>query len=419
MQIGAVGVNHLTASVEMREKLAIGADRLGKGLELLRHHVKYGIILSTCNRTEVYAAAEAGQPLEESLLNFLNALTGVSFADLLPHVYLRKNATACGHLFRVASGLNSMIIGECEVLGQVKIALGAAEKAGMVNLMLRNLFHQAISTGRRVREDTAISKSVLSVSSLAVELAQNVLGDIGSCCVLVIGAGEAGRLVARAAKERGSSNIVIFNRSREKALALAASLGTERVISDLTEALSEADVAISCTAAPHAVIKLEQMTEIMLRRPGRPLVIIDIAMPRDIDPEIKKLDHVILYNLDDLTDICNKNRIQRENESLKAMKIIREEADKFLDWWQSLEIKPVVAALIQKAEDVRRTQLEMTIKKMPPLSEKQHQSLDSMTKAIVTKVLHDPINYLKDDSPNKKEYSKMVKEIFRLEEEAI
>ncbi len=417
MQIGAAGVNHSTASVVMREKLAIGPDRLGEGLKLLSQYAKYGLILSTCNRTEVYATAEAGQPLEESLINFLNVLTGVSFADLLPHIYLRKNATACGHLFRVSSGLDSMIVGEHEILGQVNVALEAAEKAGMVNLTLRNLFQQAISVGRRVREETAIGRSALSISSVAVDLANRALGDLSRCCILVIGAGEAGRLVARAARERGASNLVIFNRSREKAVALARSLGTNRVVGDLSEALAEADVTISCTAAPHMVIKLEQMLPIMHRRPGRPMVIIDIAMPRDIDPEIKTLRDIILYNIDDLTDICNLNRTRRESESLKVMKIIREEADKFLDWWQSLEIKPIVTALIQKAETIRQAQLKLTLKKLPPLSEKQLQSLESMTMAIVTKVLHDPINYLKDDSPHRKEYSRMVKEIFRLEKE--
>jgi len=417
MQIIMVGVNHATAPVAVREKLAVSASKMEEALELLSQHTEHGVILSTCNRTEAYATAGAGQQAEESLINFLNSLTGVSFADLLPHIYLRKGASTVGHLFRVASGLDSMIIGEYEVLGQVNAALEAAEKAKMVDVALRNLFQQAIGTGRRVREETAISKAALSISSVAVDLAKGVLGDLGKCHILVIGAGEAGRLVAQATMERGARSLSIINRSREKAVALAGSLGSERVVSDLDEALAEADVAISCTAAPHAVVKLPQMEEVMQRRPGRPLVVIDIAVPRDIDPEIKMLDDVVLYNIDDLTDICNMNRARRERESLKAMKIIREEADRFLEWWQSLEMKPIVAALIQKAEDIRRAQLDLTMKKLPPLDEKQQQSLEAMTKAIVTKVLHDPIHYLKDDAQNKKEYSKMVSEIFRLDRE--
>ncbi|MEE8205126.1 MAG: hypothetical protein V3T68_03640, partial [Dehalococcoidales bacterium] len=185
MHISAVGINHSTAPVSLREKLAIGSDRLPDGLLLLRHYVGHGVILSTCNRTEVYAAADAGQDTEEAIINFLNTLTDLSFADLLPHIYLRKNETAFGHLFRVASGLDSMIIGEYEILGQVGQALEAAEKAGMANLTLRNLFQQAINTGRRVREETGISKHALSVSSVAVDLAKGVVGDLSSCRILV------------------------------------------------------------------------------------------------------------------------------------------------------------------------------------------------------------------------------------------
>ena len=255
MHISAVGINHSTAPVALRERMAISGDRLGASLELLRQYVEYGVVLSTCNRTEVYAAGKPGQSIEEDIINCLNALTGVSFVDLLPHIYLRKNATAFGHLFRVAGGLDSMIIGEYEVLGQVGPALEAAEKAKMVNLTLRNLFQQAISTGRRVREETGISKNALSISSVAVDLARGVVGDLKGCRILVIGAGEAGKLVAKAAMERGACRLVIYNRSREKAAALAAALGTEEVTCDnLPEEFAKADVAISCTAAPHAVI---------------------------------------------------------------------------------------------------------------------------------------------------------------------
>ncbi len=418
MHISAVGINHSTAPVSLREKLAIGSDRLPDGLLLLRHYVAHGVILSTCNRTEVYAATDVGQDTEEAIINFLNTLTDLSFADLLPHIYLRKNETAFGHLFRVASGLDSMIIGEYEILGQVGQALEAAEKAGMANLTLRNLFQQAVYTGRRVREETGISKHALSVSSVAVDLAKGVVGDLSSCRILVIGAGEAGRLVAKAAMERGASQVTIYNRSRDKAAALAAALGTSMVASEnLVEELGAADVAISCTAAPHMVLKRPQVEPVMNSRPDRPLVIIDIAVPRDMDPEIKKLDNVTLYNIDDLTSVCNQNRSQRERESLRAMAIIKGEADRFLEWWQALEMKPVVSALTQKAEGIRQAQLEMTLKKLPDLSEEQRQSLEAMTRAIVTKVLHDPIKYLKDNAHSKKEHSRMVSEIFRLDRE--
>jgi glutamyl-tRNA reductase len=418
MHISAVGINHSTAPVPLREKLAISSDKLPDSLLLLHHYAAHGVILSTCNRTEVYAAADTSQDTEEAIISFLNNLTGVSFADLLPHIYLRKNETAFGHLFRVASGLSSMIIGEHEILGQVGQALEAAEKADMVNLPLRNLFQQAIGTGRRVREETGISKNALSVSSVAVDLAKGVVGDLNNCRILVIGAGEAGRLVAKAAMERGASQVIIYNRSREKAAALAAALGTTSVASEnLTEELGAADVAISCTAAPHMVLKRSQVEPVMNNRPDHPLVIIDIAVPRDMDPEINKLDNVVLYNIDDLTSACDQNRSQRERESLRAMAIIKAEADRFLEWWQALEMKPVVSALTQKAEDIRQAQFKMTLKKMPALSEEERENLEAMTRAIVTKVLHDPIKYLKENAHDKKEHSSMLSEIFRLDGE--
>ena len=415
MHISLVGVNHSTAPLVLREKLAIGADKLHDSLVLLRHHVAHGIILSTCNRTEVYAMDS--YPTGLAGVSFLEAEASVSVADLLPHIYLYKDETAFEHLFRVASGLDSMIIGEFEVLGQVRQALEAAEKAHMVDLPLRNLFRQAIGTGRRVREETGISKNALSISSVAVGLAKEVIDDLSDCRILVIGAGEAGRLVAKAAKERGACQIVVYNRSRERAAALAEALGTTMVASNnLIDELSTADVAISCTSAPHTVLKSDQVEQAMGTRPDRPLVIIDIAVPRDVAPEVKQLDNVFLYSIDDLTGVSDSNRTQREHESRRAAEIVKAEVARFTDWWQAQEVMPVVSALMKKAESIRRAQLNMTLKKLRGLSDEEMQSLEAMTKAIVTKVLNEPIQYLKENARNKKEHSRMVDELFRLSE---
>jgi glutamyl-tRNA reductase len=392
---------------------------LPEALELLSRHVGYGVILSTCNRTEVYASGDAGRPLEESMIQFFNELTGVSCADLLPHLYLKRNSSACGHLFRVASGLDSMIIGEYEILGQISQALEAARAAETVNQPLGKLFVQAVNTGRRVRDETDISRNALSVSSVAVDLARSALGRLENTCVLIVGAGEAGRLVARAAIERGAQRTIICSRSPEKARRLAGLLDTDEITDDMLSGLSIADIVVSCTSAPHAVIEYDMMAEAMRRRGGRAIVLVDIAVPRDIEPKVKMLEGVNLYNLDDLSEISSANRSRRQKESLKAMEIIREEADRYLEWWQSLEVKPTVSALIQKAEDIRKNQLELTVKKLPPMSPEQLQSLEAMTRSIVTRVLHDPIAYLKQDARNKTEYSSMVSEIFRLNGEKV
>ncbi len=413
MHTSVVGVNHNTTSLVLREKLAISPARLPDSLQLLRRYVAHGIILFTCNRTEVYAVDS--RPCEQASINFLKAWANISEADLLPYMYTYRDKSVFKHLFRVASGLDSMIIGEFEVLGQVGQALEAADKAGMVNLPLGNLFRQAIRTGRRVRQETGISKNALSVSSVAVNLAKEVVGDLDGCKVLVIGAGEVGRLVARAARERGASQIVVYSRSHKKALALAEALGSASVASgNLTEELTTADIAISCTAAPHMVLKLDQVERVMCVRPDRPLVIIDIAVPRDVAPEVKQLDNVFLYNIDDLTGICDLNCNQREKESQKALEIVKAEVDKFNDRWMALEVRPVVSALVRKAEGIRRAQLAMALKKLPGLSDEERDSLEAMTKTMMTRFLNDPIQYLKVNAYNNKVYAQMVDELFRL-----
>jgi len=311
-----------------------------------------------------------------------------------------------------------MIVGEFEVLGQVGRALETAEKARMVNLPLRNLFRHAIRTGRRVREETLISKNALSVSSVAVDLATRIVGDLSSCKILVIGAGEAGRLVAKAARDRGASQIIVYNRSRERAAVLAEALGTAMVATgNLMEELSTADIAISCTAAPHIVLKLHHVEKAMSTRPNLPMVIIDIAVPRDVDPRVKLIKNVFLYNIDNLTETSALNRKQREGEIQRAIGIIKDEVDKFTTWWQALELRPVISAITTKSENIRRTQLGKTLKKLQGLSDEERDSLEAMTKAIVTKMLNDPIQYLKKntyDTYNKKDYIQMVNKLFWL-----
>ncbi len=415
MHVNVVGVNHNTTPLRFLERLAITTPQLHDSLLLLRQQVSHGIILSTCNRTEVYTVASDAYPIEQSSINFLKTRADIPDDDLLPHIYRHKDETVFEHLFRVASGLDSMIIGEFEVLGQVGRALEAAEKARMVNLPLRNLFRHAIRTGRRVREETLISKNALSVSSVAVDLATRIVGDLSSCKILVIGAGETGKLVAKAAKKRGASQLIVYNRSRERASALAETLGTATVATgNLMEELSTADIAISCTAAPHMVLKLQQVQKAMSTRPDCPLVIIDIAVPRDVDPEVKLIKNVFLYNIDNLTETSALNRKQREGEIQKSIGIIKNEVDKFTTWWQALEVRPVVSAMTKKGEDIRRAQLDKTLKKLPGLSDEERGSLEAMTKAIVTKILNDPIQYLKKNPRNKRDYIQMVNELFQL-----
>jgi len=413
MQLSLVGVNHNTAPITIREKVAINAEKLRDSLSLLRSYIQHGVILSTCNRTEIYAVESGDCRAEEASLEFMKARANVFDDSLLRFVYIGKDKAAAEHLFRVASGLESMIVGEFEVLGQVKQALETAEIAGMVNLPLRHVFQNAIRVGRRVRSETGISKNALSVSSVAVDLAAGIVGNLKKCKMLVIGAGEAGRLVAKVAKERGASQIIIASRTKERAQDLAVKLqGIPIGLNSLTDELSSANIIVTCAGAPHRILDRRRAEEAMKKRPELPMVIIDIAIPRNVEPEVAQIRNVFLYNIDDLTEISDSNRKQREAEIHRAEEIISGEVNKLVSWWQVLEIRPVVSALMSRAEGIRSIQLNKTLRRLPPLSAEQRESLESMTKSIISKILKDPIQYLKANGNG--DYCQMVKELFHL-----
>ncbi len=415
MRISLVGIDHQTAPIAIREKVAISTKRLDDALPMLRAYTSQGIILSTCNRTEVYTIDSDTRRAERSSLDFLKAYVNIPDVDLLQHVYCSTDKAAMEHLFRVACGLESMIVGEFEVLGQVGHALEVAERAGMVNLPLRYIFQSAIRTGRRVREETGISRNALSVSSVAVDLAAGIVGDLNRGKMLVIGAGEAGRLVAKAAKDRGISHIVVVGRTQERASALASQLGGTPVTpGNLGEELLTTNIVVTCAGAPHRILSVGQAKRAMEKR-TLPLVIIDIAVPRNVEPAVGQIRNVFLYNIDDLTGLSNVNRKQREDEIQKATQIIDDELGKFALWWQEFKVRPLVRAIMSQAEEIRRSHFHRTMRKLPHLTEEEQYSLEMMTKAIVSKILKNPIQYLKINGS--KNYAEMVKEIFRLDGE--
>ncbi|MDO8568020.1 MAG: glutamyl-tRNA reductase [Dehalococcoidales bacterium] len=417
MQFNLVGVNHQTAPVSVREKLAINAEKLGDALASVRSFVPQAVVLSTCNRTEIYAISDDNNG-GQAILDFLETRSSLPLGELSQYLYVARGRQAAEHLFRVASGLESMIVGEFEVLGQVKQALEAAEKAGMAGLPLRHVFHSAIGASRRVREETGISKNALSVSSVAVDLAAQVVGDLQQCRLVVIGAGEAGRLVAKVARERGVSQIVIANRTREKAKSLADELhGIPIGMESLTYEMDKANIIVACAAAPHRILEVYHVQEAMKDRAGLPLVIIDIAIPRNVEPEVNQIKDVYLYNLDGLTEISNANRKQREGEMISAAEIVTVELNKFMEWWHDFEIRPVVSALMGRAEKIRTAQLDKTLKKLHPLNDEERESLDAMTRSIVTKILKEPVQYLKENGNSS--HSQIVKDLFKLDEEKI
>jgi glutamyl-tRNA reductase len=416
MRISLVGVDHQTAPVATREKVAISTKKLYDALPMLGSFTSRGIILSTCNRTEVYTIDSDQRHAERASLDFLKARLGITDAALNQYVYLLEDRAAVEHLFRVASGLESMIIGEFEVLGQVGHALEVAEGAGMVSLPLRHIFQSAIRTGRRVREETGISRNALSVSSVAVDLAAGIVGDLKGCKMLVIGAGEAGRLAAKVAKDRGISQMVVVGRTQQRASALASQLdGTPLTPGNVGDELITTNIVVTCAGAPHRILSVGQVKQAMEKRPTLPLVIIDIAVPRNVEPAVGQIKNVFLYNIDDLTELSQLNRKQREDEMEKAGRIVADELDKFTLWWQEFKVRPLICALTSKAEEIRRSRFERTVKKLPRLTEEEQYSLEMMTKSIVSKILKDPVHHLKTNGS--KDYAEMMREIFRLEED--
>ena len=414
--INVVGVNHSTTPIEVRERLAVSNNQIANALIMLRNYTEQGLILSTCNRTEVYSISNVSHSSSSNGIDFFKDWAKTSDSLLLPYLYHYENEDSAKHLFRVASGLDSMIIGEFEILGQIKQGLDEAEKAGMVKQPLRNLFHHALQVGRRVRDETGISKNALSVSSVAVHLAAKAIGDLSQCKALVIGTGEAGRLVAKALRERGVSDIITISRSQDNASALAATLcGHSINISNLSTELANCDIVISCTGAPHTILGCQTVEIAAAARVNHPLVIIDIAVPRDVEPEVRRIKNVFLCDIDDLTHVSETNRRQREREIRNAMKIIELETKRFTSWWQITEAKPIISNLTKKAEDIRRAQLDRTLKKLRELSPEERESVDAMTKAIVQKILHSPIHWLKVNANDREDQVRLVSELFQLD----
>ncbi|MFO8009645.1 MAG: glutamyl-tRNA reductase [Dehalococcoidia bacterium] len=418
-QICAVGVNYSTTPVHIRERLSIPKAQIQDALAALRNYVPRGIILDTCNRTEIYALSNDSQFAERALRQFLQDWSGVSEDSLSPYLYIHHNYRAMRRLCKITSGLYSMILGEHEILGQVNQALREAEEAKMVDPPLRRLFQHAISTGRKVRTETGISRNALSVSSVAVELAANTsCVDLTECKVLLLGAGEAGKLVAKAFVQRGASKISVASRSLRRAQDLAFSLGGCAIgIKEMGMEMTGSDIVISCTGSPHFVIHRDLVEKAMSWRPERPLVIVDIAVPRDVEPEIKGMENIFLYDIDDINRILGTNQKEREQEVEKALQIITSELEYLLEWWQTLEAKPTISRLMQMAEDVRQRQLNITLKKLPDLPQEQQENLDAMTKSIVKKILHNPITYLRENGHTNEEVVRVLRELFALDEE--
>ena len=413
MDILLVGLNHKTAPLEVRESVSFLQDQLPEALNIFKNRVGEGVILSTCNRTEIYSVAGEHERGAGKVLDFIADFHGLSADSVAPHLYEHAGETAVRHLFRVAAGLDSMIIGESQILGQVRDALSAASESASANVSTVGLFHAAVRAGRKVREDTDVGRNPLSISFAAVRLAQRILGGLADKRVLLIGAGEAGQLVARALRTVGVADLVIANRTLSRAEELADYLsGSAIPFSGLQSALNETDIVISATDAPRHVISREMVSQASLKREGDGLFLFDLAMPRDIDPDVGKIGAVSLYNMDDLSVIAEENLEERKKAAEDAEAVVDNEVSRFMAWWKSLDVMPVIRLLRQQAEDIRERELEKALSLMNDLSPEDSKVVEALTRSIVNRLLHAPTESLRQGSD--KAQLAAARDLFRL-----
>jgi glutamyl-tRNA reductase len=423
MHILCLGLNHTTAPLALRETLALGEDVVRIALSRLAcGHVPTPlnelVLLSTCNRIELYAASSG--PVFAELETFLSSVSSVPVDQFRPHLYRFEGIGAARHLFEVAAGLDSLIVGEPQILGQVTRALELAREQNTAGSLLNRLFQAAIHAGKRTRTETAINRNAASVSSLAASLSERAVHDISEAQIVILGAGEMAELAVEALRKRGAQKILVVNRTLERAQALTQRWNAHATtFENLQAALDSADILIASTGAPHTIISREMVAETMRRHPERPLVLIDIAVPRDIDPEAASLPHVKLYDMDKLNAHLEHSLMERLAEVPQVRNILNEELLLFEDYLNSLDMLPLIANMRQNAEAIRQAELEKTLRHLSDLTEEERHHIEALTQALVKKLLHAPTQRLRAEatSPRASEYATLARTLFNLSEE--
>ena len=419
-EVLALGASHKTAPLALRERLALPDGRAVSTLRELTtdEAVREAVAISTCNRTELYLVAADSVEAENEALSILSRQADIRPTELVGSMYSLRGQDAVRHLFAVAAGLDSMIVGEAEVQGQVKRAYELALVEGATGPISNRLFRDALAAGKRVRTETEVGRSRLSVSSVAVELAAGLLGDLSRRRVLVIGAGENGELTARALAERGVHTVFVANRRYDRALGLAERFaGTAVRFDDLPAELARADIVVSCTSSPHQIFGREELEVVVEERGRRPLVLIDIAVPRDIEPSVRDLcSGVTLFDMDDLQREVARNMSVREAEAAKARALIGEEAERFDGWLATLDVVPTITALRDRAERIVEQVLQENERRWEALSTADRERVGVMARAIVNRLLHEPTLRLKQGN-DAYEHLQALQELFDLEPE--
>ena len=418
-KIVLLGVNHKTTPVEIREKIAL-VDGYEQALAALKNiaGLREYYLLSTCNRVELLLVTEPDSKVKDAVVDFLFGDT-ISREESRQYLYVFHDTEAVHHLFMVAASLDSMVVGEAQILGQLKEAYRHAAHFGCTGPLLNKLIHKSFSVAKRVRTETAIGSHAVSISYAAVQLAKKIFGNLSDKNVLLIGAGEMAELAAEHLVGQGVGSVTVANRTLARAITMAKRFnGTAVAMEELIAQLKHVDIIISSTGATDIILHKEDVKSVMRARMNRPLFFIDIAVPRDLDPRLNDLENVYLYDIDDLSNVVQINKSERDKEAVKAARIVDEETLKFERWFNGLAVTPTILALKQKVDDIGQEELAKTLARMRDMTLSERESMARMITAITTKILHDPLMYLKSESCAGRDNSDLkvttVREIFGL-----
>jgi glutamyl-tRNA reductase len=418
MDILVVGLNHKTAPVDIRETLAFDDNAVSHALLELKERAPNAevVILSTCNRVELYAAAPEAEKLSNGITQFLADFHKLEPDSFVPHLYHHYDRDAVRHLFAVGCSLDSLVVGEAEILGQVKKAYMLALEEGISGKVLNSLFQRAFGVAKTVRSSSAIGTGRVSVASVAVEFAQKIFSDFSDKTVMIIGAGEMGELTLRHMVDSGISAVIVANRTYEKAVKLADEYDGMAIKYDsFTESMHQADVVISTSGAPHHVIHPKHLPPVLKARRNRPILLIDIAVPRDIHPDVDQIENAYLYNIDDLQKVVAENIDFREKELEHCSSIVEVETDAFMGWLRTLDIDSVIRELRESHHDIRKAELARAFNKMPDMKANDRQEVEYLTERIVNKILNQPTQVLKKEaSQGGYKHIEAIKKLFDL-----
>jgi glutamyl-tRNA reductase len=420
MNLLLCGVNHKTAPVALREKLACLIPEVGVAYDQLKAwpEITESLLYNTCNRVELMCVTGAPEGAAALVREFFARHPEIAPVDLEAAFYTHLNQEAVQHYFRVTASLDSMVVGEPQILGQMKAAYRQATEYRATGPILNRLVHKAFSVAKRVRCETGIGDHAVSVSYAAVTMARKIFGDLAEKNVLLLGAGEMAELALEHLKGHGVAKITVANRTLERGVELARRFGGEAVsLEEVQDQLLTADILISSTGAGDYLVRREHVKGVMRRRKQRPLFLIDIAVPRDLDPDINELDNVYLYNIDDLKEVVELNWERRKHEAGKAERLVAAETLKFLHWLETLEVYPTIIALKDKAEAICQAELKKTLGQLGPLTEQQRQALEVLTQSVTQKLLHDPIIFLKRNRRPRNPHQELdlVRRLFNLD----